>query len=122
MPWRRLTAKVIKATVESVTRHKKTAVGFLQPPLVQIGLVGHRIVNHFAATAVKADTPCRADAAVFPAQFFQFFTVQAIKAQHGVLRILGDAQQLVDLDMQDVVVAVLRVLDQEHHQERDDGG
>ncbi|MNO89712.1 hypothetical protein D3C76_812040 [compost metagenome] len=57
-----------------------------------------------------------------PAQRLQLLEVQRLKPEHGLLRLLGHPQQFVDFQMQDVGVAVLRVLDQEHHQERDDGG
>jgi hypothetical protein len=33
-----------------------------------------------------------------------------------------NAQQLVELDLYGLRIAVLRALDQEHHEERDDGG
>nr|GFD59842.1 hypothetical protein [Tanacetum cinerariifolium] len=59
---------------------------------------------------------------IFFAQLTQLFLVQIVKAQHGVLRILGDTQQFIDLDVQLISVAVLGVLDQEHHEEGDDGG
>src|SRR5476649_1093584 len=59
---------------------------------------------------------------VFLAQGPQFLLVQVVEAQQRVLCILGHPQQLIDLDMQHIVVAVLRVLNQENHQEGDDGG
>ncbi|MNR33490.1 hypothetical protein D3C85_1511660 [compost metagenome] len=60
--------------------------------------------------------------AIVPAQRLQLLEVQYLQPQHRVLRLLVHSQQLIDFQMQDVCIAVLRVLDQEHHQERDDRG
>ena len=35
--------------------------------------------------------------------------------------LLGGSNQLVNFEMQNVIVAVLRILDKKYHQERDDG-
>lgn len=86
--------------------------------LVQVCLGRRSVVS---ATVVQTQAAGVANVAVFLAQLFQFLAVQAVEAEHGILGILGYAQQLINLDMQDIVVAVLRVLDQEHHQERDNG-
>ncbi|MNF10238.1 hypothetical protein D3C80_2111180 [compost metagenome] len=37
------------------------------------------------------------------------------------MRILGGPYQLVDFQMQNIVVTVLSILNQKHHQERNDG-
>jgi len=38
------------------------------------------------------------------------------------LRILGGSYQLINFQMQNIVVTALSVLNQVHHQERNDGG
>src|SRR5215207_7757259 len=48
---------------------------------------------------------------------FELFEIE----QRGV-RALGTADQLVELDLYGLRIAVLRVLNQEHHQECHDGG
>src|SRR6476659_7984483 len=56
-----------------------------------------------------------------PVKPFEFAVVQLLEIEQHVARLLRDADQLVDFDMQGGRVAVLRVLDHEHHQEGDDG-
>ncbi|RWW91100.1 hypothetical protein BHE74_00000325 [Ensete ventricosum] len=110
------TAQQVKENEDAIALFKQEGAAS------DVGLVLRCVVCNIAAPTVQAHRAGTANAAVLLAQFFQLFAVQAIQAEHGILCVLGDAQQFVDLDVQDVVVTVLRVLDQEHHQERDDGG
>ncbi|MNG13535.1 hypothetical protein D3C84_972200 [compost metagenome] len=55
------------------------------------------------------------------AQRFQLLEIEQFEPQHRISRFLVDPQQLIDFEVQDVGVTVLRVLDQKHHEERDDG-
>src|SRR5688572_12874584 len=48
--------------------------------------------------------------------------VDVLQVEQRVVRALGGADQLVELELDRLGVAVLRVLDQEHHQEGDDRG
>ena len=48
--------------------------------------------------------------------------VELLEIDEHVVRAGGDAQQLVELHLHGFGVAVLRALDQEHHEERDDRG
>ena len=50
------------------------------------------------------------------------FFVEFFQVEQGVVGEFGDADEFVELDLQRVGVAVLRVLDQEHHEEGDDRG
>eukprot|EP01036_Dinobryon_divergens_P040135 gene40134-53026_t len=59
---------------------------------------------------------------VAPPEIIQAVLLQLFQVQQGVVGAFGGADQLVDLDLQGLGVAVLRVLDQEHHEEGDDGG
>src|SRR4029078_1724785 len=56
------------------------------------------------------------------AQQIERLLVELLKIEEHVARLLRHPDQLVDLDMHGGGVAVLRVLDHEHHQEGDDGG
>ena len=47
---------------------------------------------------------------------------QLFEIHEHVVRAGGDAQQLIELDLHGDRIAVLRALDQEHHEEGDDGG
>jgi len=55
-------------------------------------------------------------------QFSQLAGLHLLQTQRGVLRFVGGAYQLINLQMQNIVVAVLGVLNEEHHQERNDRG
>ncbi len=55
-------------------------------------------------------------------QRLQGLVVELLEIEQDVARFAGDADQLVDLDMHGGGVAVLGILDHEHHQEGDDGG
>src|SRR5262245_24165076 len=57
---------------------------------------------------------------VLLAEGFQLALLELFEVHQRVVA-LGDADQLVELDLQRRRVAVLRVLDQEHHQESYDG-
>lgn len=54
------------------------------------------------------------------AQLVQILGIQVIQGHEGVLRILRGPNQFVEFQVQDVVIAILCVLDEEHHQEGDD--
>src|SRR5690606_34572245 len=56
------------------------------------------------------------------AEFVQFGFLQFLQVQQRVVGAAGGTDQFVQLDLQRARVAVLAVLDQEHHQEGDDGG
>ena len=56
------------------------------------------------------------------AQQIERLVVELLEIEEHVARLLRHPDQLVDLDMHGGGVAVLRVLDHEHHQEGDDGG
>ena len=50
----------------------------------------------------------------------QFFFVHFLEIDKFVSRALRGADQLIEFDLQRFRIAVLRILDEEHHQERDD--
>jgi hypothetical protein len=60
--------------------------------------------------------------AVVITQAFDGFLVQILKIEHRITGQLGGADQLVEFGLNRGAIAVLRILDQEHHQERDDRG
>src|SRR3569833_286925 len=53
---------------------------------------------------------------------FQILGLELFEIEQGILRFVRRANQLVELDLHRFGVSVLRVLDEEHHQKRDDGG
>jgi hypothetical protein len=55
------------------------------------------------------------------ADLVQVFFFQFLEIEHLVLGVANRADDLVELDLHRFRVAVLRGLNQEHHQERDDG-
>ena len=52
---------------------------------------------------------------------FELVLVELFEVQQHVVRAGSDPQQLVELDVHGLCVAVLRALDQEHHEEGHDG-
>ena len=70
-------------------------------------------------SVVQLVLPAELEEAGFDA--LQVVGLQLLEIEQRVPRALGHADQLVELDLQRVGVAVLGVLDQEHHQEGDDG-
>ena len=55
------------------------------------------------------------------AQRFKFTGVEIFQVEQAILSALGNAQEFVELDVQGIVVTVLCVLDQEHHEKRNNG-
>ena len=68
---------------------------------------------------IHGDGLAFADLAILLPQRFQLLQVQRLEPEHRVLRIFRYTQQLIDLQMQNIGITVLRVLNQEHHQKRD---
>ena len=58
---------------------------------------------------------------VLVGEFLQFIVREMLDVDHLVLRLVDRLDDLVQLQMTGAGVAILRVLDQEHHEERDDG-
>jgi len=54
-------------------------------------------------------------------QRFAFIDVEIFQVEQAILCALGNAQEFVELDVQGNVVMVLCVLDQKHHEKRNDG-
>src|ERR1051325_350545 len=52
----------------------------------------------------------------------ELLILEVLEVEQRVVRALGRADQLVELDLDRLGVAVLRVLDEEHHEEGDDRG
>jgi hypothetical protein len=52
----------------------------------------------------------------------EFSRPHIFKVEQRLVRPLSSAQQFVKFDVQLVAITVLGILDQEHHQERDDRG
>src|ERR1044072_7982587 len=52
----------------------------------------------------------------------ELLILEVLEIEQRVVRALGRADQLVELDLHRLGVAVLRVLDEEHHEEGDDRG
>lgn len=52
----------------------------------------------------------------------QILFVEILDADHAIARLFGSCKQLVQLQMHCNAVLVLALLNQKHHQERDDGG
>src|SRR4051812_42677170 len=63
-----------------------------------------------------------ADVFVLRGKHLQLFVAELLDVNHLVLRLLRGTDQFVELEVQGARVSVLRVLDDEHHQERDDRG
>jgi len=59
---------------------------------------------------------------IFLAKFMDFSIVECFKIEHRLLCGFRSTDKLVELHVDDVVVPVLGILDQEDHQECDDGG
>ncbi len=59
---------------------------------------------------------------VAPSELVQVVLLQLFEVQQRVVRAPRGADQFIDLDLQGFGIAVLRVLDQEHHEKGDDGG
>lgn len=55
------------------------------------------------------------------AQRFKFIGVEVSQVEQAILRALGNVQEFVELDVQGIVVTVLCILDQKHHEKRNDG-
>ena len=55
------------------------------------------------------------------AQRFKFTGIEIFQVEQAILCALGNAQEFVELDVQGNVVTVLCVLDQKHHEKRNDG-
>lgn len=55
-------------------------------------------------------------------EMVQFLLGKFLHVQHHRMRRLGGTDEFVELELHGFAVAVLGVLDQEHHQESDDGG
>jgi hypothetical protein len=55
-------------------------------------------------------------------KLLQFIVREMLDVDHLVLRLVDRLDDLVELEVNGAGVAVLRVLDQEHHEERDHGG
>lgn len=53
---------------------------------------------------------------------FQILRLELFQIEQRILRFVRRANQLVELDLHRFGITILRVLDEEHHQERDDGG
>lgn len=58
---------------------------------------------------------------VFALDGVQFLIGQFFEVQECIMRLGIGADQFVELDLHGGTLAVLRVLDQKHHEERDDG-
>ncbi len=57
-----------------------------------------------------------------PVQLFQLFVREPIQIDHIITRPIERPDQLIELEVQRFPVAILGILNQEHHQEGDDGG
>ena len=55
------------------------------------------------------------------AQLFDLFVVEFLQVDQQVSRTFGDPDQLVQFNLERLSIAVLRALDQENHQEGDNG-
>src|SRR5688572_29358618 len=58
---------------------------------------------------------------VMRSQAFEIFLFQLLQIEQGIVGTVRGSNQLVELELDRYRVTVLRVLDQEHHQESDDG-
>ena len=54
-------------------------------------------------------------------EFFEFIFRHLIEVDEAVARFFHGMNQLIELELHDLGVAVLRVLNEEHHEEGDDG-
>src|SRR6185369_7027633 len=63
---------------------------------------------------------CRGERPVLPAKLFQPLVLHLLQVQQRVVRALGRANELIELHLDGFGIPVLRVLDQEHHEKRDD--
>src|SRR4051812_27886929 len=62
------------------------------------------------------------DAAVLGADRVELLVFQFLEIEERIVSAFGEADELVELHLDRFRVAVLRALDQEHHEESDDGG
>ena len=73
------------------------------------------------ARCIEIDLVIFTERAVLIPELSKVFCPHLLQAQRSVLCVFSGSNQLVDFEMQNVIVTVLRVLDQKNHQEGDDG-
>src|SRR5205823_2228043 len=91
--------------------HRSGAWSGGRPPLRRRRLVGHAALREPAMEAIE-----------LLLEFRQLLVRRILERHHSRASALHATNELVELQMDGARVAVLRGLDQEHHQERDDRG
>jgi hypothetical protein len=128
LPYRAITPPM-NQLVTAVNEPRWTAPASARVPTARFGLGGdsgidRQDIGHAGVVLSLARFParCLRDRRVAFAEDLELPVVEILEGNDGVVRAPYRTNDLVQLDVDRIGVPVLRVLDQEHHQERNDRG